>query len=269
MPGLCRRARARAGEEVAGGAAGELPEVADEVRLVGVAVVGGDAVPVGRLAVAQRTPDVLKRSSRAAVLGVRPTCCLDLVIRCLWLQPVSRARDPIGTVGAADQPPPGQSDLGRGGSAADATQQELIESGEPLAPGPQLADRIPQPPSVAAGQVPQVDESPSELAQRRTRPAATAMPPSRPVHTPSTTENQPYGPRVNCGGSAESCTFTTTSTEVVAGRAKPPAGRLATTSPQHRPVHVPAPRRAGPVRRLAAFGRRHRGEPARSHRRQP
>lgn len=49
----------------------------------------------------------------------------------------------------------------------------------------------------------------------------------------------------------------------------PRPGRLATAPRQHRPVHVPPPRRAGPVRRLAACRRHHRGEPARSRRRQP
>ena len=52
------------------------------------------------------------------------------------------------------------------------------------------------------------------------------------AQVPSTTANEPCGPRVNCGGrSAESCTFTTTSTEVVAGKTKPPDGSVASVNP--------------------------------------
>src|SRR6516162_9893656 len=147
-PGLRQLAwldRDGAGEEVGGGSAGELAEVADEVRLVGVAAIGGDAVPVGRLAVPEPTPGALEAQQPGRCLGGEADLLPEFPDQVLVAPAgVARQRPDRHGSGAADQTPPGPSHFGRGGgSAADAVQQEVIERGEPLAPGPQLADRVP------------------------------------------------------------------------------------------------------------------------------
>src|SRR5262245_29617286 len=151
------------------GCTGELAEVADEVRLVGIAAIGGDAVPAGRLAVAQVMPDVLEAQQPGRGLGGEADLLPELPDQVLVAPAdLARQRSDRHRARGADQPPPGPTHFGGGGgSAADAVQQEVIERGEPLAPGPQLADRVPQPPSVAAGQLTEVDEGSAKLIHGR------------------------------------------------------------------------------------------------------
>jgi hypothetical protein len=236
---LSRRGRAGACEDVGGGSAGELAELPDEVRLVGVAAIGGDTVPLGRLAVSEPAPDVLEAQQPGRCLGSEADLLPKFPDQMLVAPPSAACQRPNrhGT-GATDQPPPGPSHFGRrGGSAANAVQQEIIERGEPLAPGLQLADPIAQPPSVAADQVPR---STKVLPSSSMCVPSSAYRPSGDshasrydgAHAPSITESEPCGPLVNSGGrSAEFCTFTTMSTEVVAGRTKPPDGSVPSVNP--------------------------------------
>jgi hypothetical protein len=97
LPPAIPTGRLRAGQELGRSGPGELAEVADQMRLVGIAGVGRDPPrPATRARPGAATP---RRSGPAGPRpwGRSPSCRQNRAIKCRWLQPTSSAIRPIGT----------------------------------------------------------------------------------------------------------------------------------------------------------------------------